>query len=149
MKAIINKMDLQKELFFRKNDDEFTGRREELENELSKIFNESIAEGNLIEDEAQEILETLCESAIKAERVFNIIVGEEENNTPETEKEKAEEMKRLFEEAIENGNSLEAEVREMIEAIGLYSTDVAIMMNYIVDQDLGIDTAMKVLIATL
>lgn len=144
-----NMMVLQMELLFKKGEDRYITRRKELESELGKAFNEAILNGSTVAEEAEKILEALCKSAVRSQRIFNIITGQEEFNTIEEETATTDRLKKTFQEAIDRGSDLESEVRKMIEAITVHETDISIMMDCVVDHNLGIDVAMKVLMASI
>ncbi len=135
-------------LMLMKEEEEYVKRRKEFENELNKVYNEAIANGSTVEKEAKAIFEALCETATRSHRVFNIIIGQEDNLEEETF-ETVEFIKEKFQEAIDKSKDLEEEIKKMIEAIALYATDIAIMQRYVVENDLGLEVALKVLAVTL
>ncbi len=141
-------LNLVQALMFKREEEKYVKRQKELENELIKVYNESIANGSTPEEEVKAVFEALCFSATRSHKIFNILIGQEENLEEETF-ETVEFLKEKFQEAIDNNKDLEEEIKKMIKAIASYETDVCIMQMYVVENDLGLETALKVLMASL
>ena len=140
-------LNLVQTLMLKKEEEEYVKKRKEFETKLIKVYNVAIANGSTVEKEAKAIFEALCKTATKSHIIFNILIGQEEN-LEEKAFETVETIKNIFQEAIDNNKDLEEEIKKMIEAIALYATDIAIMQNYVVENDLGLEIALKVLMAS-